>query len=229
MATLHLDDKGVRVSRHRNIKGFNGKRRTLLYSVLLPCLFMDTAAASVSPDAPAGIPAGTPATVQFREELLRVPVDVSMFAAGNPIPPGNYRVDLHMNGQWKGRTDVHFEIPPEGGQVAQPCFDSALLESLGFDLAHATPELQSAIEKGTQICRPLGELLEGANARYDHTEFRLDVASPQTLLQREARGYVDPSLWDNGITAGILQYDYNAYRTEYSGKESWCMASALSR
>jgi len=188
-------------------------RRTLLYT-LLPCLLTHPAVAGTGADPEAS----APAVVQFREELLRVPVDVSLFAAGNPVPAGTYRVDLHMNGQWKGRTDVRFETAGEGNRVALPCFDAALLETLGFDLAHASAELQTAIQTGAQICRPLGELLEGANARYDHTEFRLDVAAPQTLLKREARGYVDPSLWDNGITAGILQYDYNAYRTEYAGR-----------
>jgi len=192
----------------------NGTRRTLLSTVLLSCLFADTSLADAGPDTAAS----APALVQFREELLRVPVDVSLFASGNPVPAGTYRVDLHMNGQWKGRTDVRFEAPGEGSLIALPCFDGALLETLGFDLGHASAELRAAIENGTQACRPLGELLEGANARYDHSEFRLEVAAPQTLIKREARGYVDPSLWDNGITAGILQYDYNAYRTEYIGK-----------
>jgi len=214
---LDLNDKGMPKMLHGNCavtQKVVGMRRTLLSTLLLPCLFANTSLADAGPDTSAA----APALVQFREELLRIPVDVSMFAAGNPVPAGNYRIDLHMNGQWKGRTDVRFEAPDEGTLVALPCFDAALLETLGFDLAHASTELQTAIQTGTQVCRPLGELLEGAGARYDHSEFRLDVAAPQTLLKREARGYVDPSLWDNGITAGILQYDYNAYRTEYAGR-----------
>jgi len=60
-------------------------------------------------------------------------------------------------------------------------------------------------------------VLEGAGARYEHSEFSLNVSAPQVLLKRDARGYVDPALWDNGITAATLQYDYNLYRSEMAG------------
>jgi len=195
-------------------KNIGDMRRTALYTLLLPCMFANTSSFA---DVGSAAAPSAPALVQFREELLRVPVDVQMFAAGNPVPAGTYRVELHVNGEWKGNTDVRFEAPGEGSLVALPCFDAALLETAGFELSNASPVLQKAIQEGTQVCRPLEELIEGAKAQYDHTEFRLNMAVPQALLKREAHGYVDPSLWDNGITAGILQYDYNAYRTEYAG------------
>jgi len=159
------------------------------------------------------------AVVEFNEDLLRIPVDVRMFAAGNPVPAGNYRIDLHMNGEWKGRTEVRFEARNPGDLVAQPCFDGALVEMLGFDLEKFSTSVREQLHAGEQLCLPLAELIEGAAAHYDHSDFKLNVSAPQILLRRDARGYVDPSLWDDGITAGTLQYDYNMYRSETAGND----------
>jgi len=199
--------------------------RALLYGLLLPGLFAGpadplhaaAAAAGAAGPADAGADTAAIAVVEFNEDLLRIPVDIRMFAQGNPVPAGNYRVDLHMNGQWKGRTQVRFETRMPGDLVALPCFDMALLEQLGFDLKHLETSARGAMESGGQVCLPLEQVIEGASAQYDHSDFRLNVSAPQILLKRDARGYVDPSLWDNGITAGTLQYDYNAYRTEFQG------------
>jgi len=176
------------------------------------------AAAAAGPADVVGVAdAAAVAVVEFNQDLLRIPVDVSMFAVGNPVPAGSYRIDLNMNGQWKGRTEVRFEARDPGDLVALPCFDTALLELLGFDLDQLDARTREHLYAGEQICLPLGEILEGAGARYDHSNFQLDVSAPQILLKRDARGYVDPALWDNGITAATLQYDYNAYRSEVQG------------
>jgi len=155
--------------------------------------------------------------VEFNEDLLRIPVDVRLFAEGNPVLPGSYRVDLRMNGQWKGRTEVRFALLNPGDRIALPCFDLPLLEQLGFDMKQVSAQAQAAMQDGTPLCRPLGEMVDGAKAQYDSTSFRLDVGAPQAVLAREARGYVNPALWDDGITAGMLNYDYNAYRSEFAG------------
>jgi len=199
-------------------------RRNALYSLLGPVLFGlcgATHAAAIAGAADAAADAADDVTatavVEFNEDLLRIPVDVRTFAIGNPVPAGNYRVDLNMNGQWKGRTEVRFETRNPGDLVALPCFDAALLETLGFDLKHLSVRVSERLLAGEQMCQPLGEVLEGAGARYEHSEFSLNVSAPQVLLKRDARGYVDPALWDNGITAATLQYDYNLYRSEMAG------------
>jgi len=196
-------------------------RRSVLYGLFGVVLFAahsQTYAAAAAGAVDATDDVAAVAVVEFSEQLLRIPVDVSMFAVGNPVPAGNYRVDLNMNGQWKGRTDVRFDTRNPGDLVALPCFDAALLEILGFDSKHFTAAVQGRLLAGEQLCQPLGEIIEGAGARYQHSEFRLDVSAPQVLLKRDARGYVDPALWDNGITAATVQYDYNMYRSEMAGR-----------
>jgi len=155
--------------------------------------------------------------IEFSEDMLQFPVDVSMFSEGNALPEGTYRVDLYINNEWKGRTSVRFAMIQGNDRVAQPCFDLALLETLGFDLVNLEQVAHDGMQLGDSICRPLRELIAGADARYDSNRLRLNVSAPQILLRREARGYVDPSLWDEGITAGLLDYNYNGYRTQGGG------------
>ncbi len=63
-------------------------------------------------------------------------------------------------------------------------------------------------------CALMPDLVEGASAIFDNGELRLDVSVPQKAMMRSARGYVDPKHWDDGITAAMLQYNANAYRSE---------------
>jgi P pilus assembly protein, porin PapC len=42
----------------------------------------------------------------------------------------------------------------------------------------------------------------------------LSLVIPQIFIERRPYGYVDPSLWENGINAGMLSYDLNAWHTD---------------
>jgi len=160
--------------------------------------------------------------VEFSADMLQFPVDVSLFAEGNALPAGHYRVDLYTNSEWKGRVGVRFAMVPGNDRVAQPCFDLALLDTLGFDLSHLSDSDRTGLQRGDSVCRPLGELIEGASAQYSSGDLKLNISAPQIVLRREARGYVDPALWDNGVTAGLLDYSYNGYRSQngFSGSNT---------
>lgn len=53
------------------------------------------------------------------------------------------------------------------------------------------------------------------NISYDSSDQRLYITVPQAWQNRSYQGYVDPSLWDNGINAATLSYSLNAYHSEY--------------
>ena len=40
---------------------------------------------------------------------------------------------------------------------------------------------------------------------------------PQAYLDQLPRGYVNPASWDPGVTAGMLNYNLNTYRTDSNG------------
>jgi len=160
--------------------------------------------------------AGASATpvMQFSQHMLHIPADTSIFTHGHALPAGNYHVDLVLNGDWKGRVDLRFEMLAPNERIAQPCFDLDVLDMLGFELGQLGERTLAHLQQGGRLCRALGEWFEGVETYYDRGQLKLLISAPQAVLKREARGFVDPSQWDNGITAGMLDYAYNAYRSQ---------------
>jgi len=183
----------------------------LLAGLSLPGAALATVAGA---DAGAGDDIATVATVEFNAALLQFPVDVRLFADGKPLPAGVYRADMQVNRQWKGRADLRFELRRPEDRVALPCFDLALLEMLELDAEHLNTQARKQMQQGEQVCHPLAELIPGTSAHYDSATFKLIISAPQSVMQRSARGYVEPALWDDGITAATLNYSYNGYRSE---------------
>lgn len=146
-------------------------------------------------------------------------IDVSRFKQGNAALAGSYHVDLYVNQGWIGRTDVSLRAVDGDGNV-QPCFDRALLERMGVDLTKLKPEAVAVLQDGTAACRSLQALIDEATATFDNGEQRLDVSVPQAAMFRQARGYVDPKNWDEGINAARLQYNVNVYHSDSQGLAS---------
>lgn len=158
-------------------------------------------------------------TVQFNSQFLRSDIDVSAFSLGNPVPQGQYSVDLYVNERWKGRAEVKFEKKTPDVNVAEPCFDLKLISLLGINIDKIPAAVLQQLKDG-QTCVRMAAINPALDARYDVGAQQLNIQAPQIWLQRHARGYVSPTLWDNGIPAATLQYDYNAWRAETSGSNN---------
>jgi len=151
------------------------------------------------------------AQTTFNQGLLAFPVDASLFAEGNPVPPGTYRLDVYLNNTWQGKHDVRFETLARGDRIAQPCFDAGLLDALGLDTQHVAADMLARLAAGEAICAPLDALFANARSHFDTGLQRLELTAPQVLLARRPRGYVDPRRWDAGIAAARFGYDYNVW------------------
>jgi outer membrane usher protein len=57
-------------------------------------------------------------------------------------------------------------------------------------------------------CVPLTTLISEATTRFDVGQQRLYLTVPQAFMGNHARGYIPPELWDNGITAGLINYNF---------------------
>jgi outer membrane usher protein len=138
-------------------------------------------------------------------------IDIARFSQGNVVLPGNYRTDIHLNGQWVGRETLTF-IAVEGQQVAQLCLERDVLLRFGIDLQ--TTEANQASRTPFARCADIGTYLPGASSQFDSGENRLDLQVPQVFLVRKARGYVDPQHWDSGIDAAFVRYNANTFATQ---------------
>lgn len=137
------------------------------------------------------------------------PADLSaVLGAGNALPPGSYRVDVLVNDSLVGRRDVVFVQDVASGKVV-PCVDAALLQAAGVLLPRLTPPLA----EDDPACQDLSALMEQATVDYDSTRLQLKLSIPQAFLNRGVRGYIDPELWDAGVAAAYLNY-------QFSGSES---------
>lgn len=68
-------------------------------------------------------------------------------------------------------------------------------------------------KKENNTCYKIEEWVENAFYEFDNSRLRVDISIPQVALQKNAQGYVDPSVWDRGINAGFLSYSGSAYKT----------------
>jgi len=170
------------------------------------------AGAAESPAAPMLEPAAG-AAVEFSNAFTgsSKSIDISRFERGNPVLPGSYNVDVFVNEGRVARKNITFRAA-EGNEAARPCFDYVTLVQMGVDTNRLDPQVVNA----QSSCIPIEAVSADATARMDVGELRLDVSIPQEILRRQARGYVSPELWDQGETALLLGYNFNAYSLNQS-------------
>ncbi len=181
------------------------------------CLAVPCALVMLLPaPSPAAATAGPP--VEFDSAFLRggAQVDVSRFSRGNPVLPGDYAVDLQINGKWIGHASVRFIAQPDS-DVALPCIDRELIGRIGLDFEKlSVPALALLRKAQSGGCVDLQAMIPDAAVSFDLSQLRLDISIPQAAMLRKPRGYVGPELWDSGVPSATLGYNLNAYRSATS-------------
>ena len=193
------------------------------WKIAMTALMLPGAASAAPPDGSARY-----AQVEFDSRFLSGgAVDISRFSQGNAVLPGVYATDVKVNGQRIGKMDVLFKVVSNSG-FAEPCFSRRELDQLGVDM----PRLQAATALDVanraqplasvdiSECQPLSVTVPGAFADMNVGDLVLDISIPQAYLHTRARGWVDPSRWDEGITAGMLDYNLNGYTSRPNGMGS---------
>lgn len=145
--------------------------------------------------------------IKFNKAFMHGPsIDISRFAQGNPAPAGEYKVQVAVNEQRRGKFDVVFKTV-EGRTGAQPCFTYADLNTLGIRVTSNNVKA----EKADGQCLTMDKWVANARVNYIAGDFYLDITVPQVNLVQRPRGYIDPGLWDSGVTAAIFDYNANVY------------------
>ncbi len=184
-------------------------------------------------DAGHGVPAPTesaPSTgdaIRFDASMLMhgsgaTPIDTTPYERQNVLTEGQRRVDIVVNGQWRGVEEVSFRRAGDGR--VRPCYDRAMLQRSGVDLARsergqdrdAPPD---PLPDGL-TCEPVSRYVPGAELSFDQDEQKLYLVVPQFYMRLASRSnFVDPSTWTNGVPAAVLNYNANAFTTRSSGYE----------
>lgn len=140
------------------------------------------------------------------------PIDLDHFSSQGGQLPGTYRVDIYLNDTRITQRDVTF-VDSQGNLRAE--FTPAQLKDMGIKL-EAFPALQKL--PATQAITELKHYIPDASTRFNFSEQRLDVSIPQAALTSEARGYVDPATWDQGLTSGQLNYSFSGANTSHDSR-----------
>ena len=148
--------------------------------------------------------------LSFNPAFLRpgMNVDLSLYNQPHRLIPGWYNVDVYVNESLVDRQDIEIKAG-RNGQPAYVCLKAALLLRYGV----TTPAV-SAAGQAAESCAPIEDLVTGSSSHFYLSELKLALSIPQAALQHDPRSYVAPSLWDQGMTAALLHYNFNGNRNQ---------------
>ncbi|KAB8312455.1 fimbrial protein FimD [Erwinia endophytica] len=152
--------------------------------------------------------------------------DLSRFEKNGAQLPGSYQVDIYVNGKLMANRNLSFtdavesrknnavaavpnakkempDIRDDTGLMA--CLTAQDLEGLGVNVK-SFPAL-SVVPAGQ--CVSPGKFIPDAFTSFDFQRMRLDISVPQAAMQNNARGYIPPERWDEGINAALLNYRFS--------------------
>ncbi|EJL6306978.1 fimbria/pilus outer membrane usher protein [Vibrio cholerae] len=164
----------------------------LLFSSLLPFLIKD-AVATANIDTP-----------RFNDAFLRggQSIDLERFLAQGAILPGRYRIEIFINTQLLTTDEIDFAQLDE---EIQPCLTSSLLDTVG--MKETVISTLPVFDGYPMSCLNINDV-EYLTWHYDAGRQSLHLSIPQVMLKhRHSSGYVAPTQWDQGITAGFINYN----------------------
>lgn len=129
--------------------------------------------------------------------------DLSAFEKGQEIPPGTYRVDIYLNNVFMSTSDVTFKSGHDGLGLV-PCITRSRLIAMGVN-SSKVPGVETLADGE---CTPLTSIIKDATIQFDVGQQRLNITIPQDYMNTRARGFIQPERWDNGINAGLINYNF---------------------
>ncbi|KOY63176.1 fimbrial assembly protein [Photorhabdus heterorhabditis] len=134
-------------------------------------------------------------------------IDLSIFTQDD-YPPGTYWVDIYLNKDKVNTRNVTFVMI---NNKLLPKLTIQQLQDMGVKI-DTFPELVS-LPPETELS-DLGQYILSASTAFNFSQQRLDISIPQAALNNQARGYVSPERWQQGLTSLLINYSY-------SGSNSW--------
>nr|WP_232729361.1 fimbria/pilus outer membrane usher protein [Providencia rettgeri] len=136
-------------------------------------------------------------------------VDVSLFEQGGQLP-GTYFVDVLINGERVDRRDVVFSLSEnsEGKPTLVPCLSVAQLSQYGV-------KVEAFYDEGTiteqDSCADIDVIPQGRMG-FNFNQQILNLQVPQVALRSQLKGIASERLWNDGITALLLNWQANTSR-----------------
>ncbi|VWB11811.1 fimbrial usher protein [Burkholderia lata] len=149
---------------------------------------------------------------EFNDSFLRKdegPVDLRYFEKGSAVQPGSYDVDVYLNHTLIKRGNVAFLADAEG--VVKPRVTLGMLRAAGVNIARLEKDGRMTAGADDETIVDMASVVDGATVEFEPNTLSLNISFPQLYVSRKSRGYVDRSLWDDGVPAL-----YSSYQVSYS-------------
>ncbi|ELM3723932.1 fimbria/pilus outer membrane usher protein [Edwardsiella piscicida] len=117
--------------------------------------------------------------------------------------PGDYPLDIMVNGEWRGVYTLTVSQQPDN-----TCLSESQLRGLGIKLPASPRDTR---------CIPLRQALHGGSYRFNTGLLQLDLTVPQAFVIGREKGYIAPESWDRGINAFFTSYNASYYYSDYRG------------
>ncbi|QEM80329.2 fimbria/pilus outer membrane usher protein [Halomonas binhaiensis] len=158
--------------------------------------------------------------VTFNSAFLRglgQDIDISRYSQAGAIPSGSYDLNVQMNDDAYLQQKVRVEDTEEG--EPRFCFSTGDVMRWGAKLDQL-PDQAKVEQQLASDCIVAEELIPGASFHMDLASLSGTLSIPQAYAGRVKRGYVDPSEWSQGITAGLLGYHANVVHSDNDDTDS---------
>ncbi len=167
-------------------------------------------------------PAAARAELYFAPELISsdpaMIADVIRLQNPGAQLPGQYQVDMFVNGKPAGSREVSFTVVPAGTGKKEVQDNTGLMACLTrddlVDLGVNVSAIPMQDDVSGQVCVSPGKFIAGAFTAFDFQKMRLDISVPQASMHSRARGYISPEQWDEGINAALLNYSYSGSQNQ---------------
>ncbi|MDN7857546.1 fimbria/pilus outer membrane usher protein [Burkholderia cepacia] len=159
--------------------------------------------------------------MEFNESFLRkgeAPVELSYFEKGSAVLPGSYDVDVYLNHTLVKRQDIVFRADADG--AVKPAVTLGLLRTAGVNVARLEKDGRIAAGADDATIVDLPAVADGASVEFEANTLSLNISFPQLYVSRTSRGYVDQSLWDDGMPALYSDYQVSYSRNDSHGRNN---------
>ncbi|CNI09189.1 outer membrane usher protein [Yersinia massiliensis] len=140
-------------------------------------------------------------------------VDLTQFEAADQVPEGAYLVTIFINQIEHGEQTITFQKGSRN--KVEPLLTPALLDELGVNTSALPTFSNLPVDKPVE---DLPALIPHAQVQFSLAKLRLDISIPQVAMQPNSSNQVDPSLWNQGIPAFLLNYNLNGSRSRRSSQ-----------
>jgi len=137
--------------------------------------------------------------------------DLSAFETSGQTPPGRYLVTMIVNQSDRGQYNIEFTSDGKGQVIPQLTPD--FLAELGVNTS-ALPAF-SGLPRDKPIAN-LVTLIPDSRVHFNFSQLQLELSIPQIAMHPDMGNTADPSLWDQGMPAFLLNYNLSGGRNRQS-------------